>query len=117
MRKQAPNSPETNIFDLCLFASWSRRNHKLQLHNSGCSKHCLWENVKKSWGEYPAAELFERAFQNRKLALQEIIKHKGGNRFDIPHISKAKRAKLLPKTQPFLLPNAKRSFIYLKCTY
>ena len=32
------------------------------------------------------------------IALQMLIEHKGGNRFNIPHIGKDKREKLLPKT-------------------
>ena len=38
----------------------------------------------------------ERAWQNRKLVMQKIIEPKGGNRFNIPHITAAERAALLP---------------------
>ena len=97
VRKQPANSPETNIWDLCLFSSWGRRNHELQLHTGASNTYHLWNNIQTSWADYPPEKL-ERAFQTRKIALQMMIEHRGGNRFDIRHISKAKRAKLLPKT-------------------
>ena len=57
----------------------------------------LWENILSTWADYPSEKL-ERSFQTRKIALQMIIEHKGGNRFNIRHIGKAKREKLLPKS-------------------
>ena len=97
MRRQPSNSPETSIFDLCLFNSWGRRNHELQLHNDARTIYELWESIQATWANYPPEKL-ERSFQTRKIALQCIIERKGGNRFNIKHISKAKRDKLLPKT-------------------
>ena len=96
VRRQPPNSPETNVWDLCLFNSWGRRNHELQLHNDARTIYQLWKNILSTWADYPSEKL-ERAFQTRKIALQMMIEHRGGNRFDIRHISKVKRAKLLPK--------------------
>ena len=91
---QPPQSPETNVLDLCVFSSWARRNHKLQRHARAGDKWALWANMQRSWAEYPP-EKIERAFQNRKLALQKIIELKGGNRFQIPRVSPDVREKLL----------------------
>lgn len=91
---QPPQTPDVNVLDLCLFASWARRNHKFQRHARGGDKRDLWKNIQHSWSEYPA-DLIERAFQNRELALREIIRLDGGNKFNIPHVKPAVRAKLL----------------------
>ena len=97
MRGQPSNSPEASVFDLCLFSPWGRRNHELQLHNGSRTIYELWGNIQSTWASYPPEKL-ERSFQTRKNALQCMIGHKGGNRFNIKHISKAKRDKLLPRT-------------------
>ena len=67
------------------------------MHNEACSIYQLWENIQSAWAGCPPGKL-ERAIQARKIALQMMIEHKGGNRFNIRHIGKAKREKLLPKT-------------------
>ena len=40
------------------------------------------------------ADKIEKAFQNKSLVMQQIIKFKGGNRFNVPHTSAADRAAL-----------------------
>ena len=67
------------------------------MHNDACSIYQLWENIQSAWADYPSDKL-GRAFQTRKITLQMMIQHEGGNRFNIRHIGKAKREKLLPKT-------------------
>ena len=90
---QPPNSPDTNTLDLCLFRSWASRNHRLQKFCRAGDKPALDDNVRKSWADYPA-DLIEKAFQNKSLVMQQIIKFKGGNRFNVPHTSAADRAAL-----------------------
>ena len=80
---------------MCLFPSWGKRTHKLQKYARAGSKYDLWKNMQQSWKDYPA-EKIERAWQNRKLSMMEAIRLKGGNNYNIPHVTKAQRANLLP---------------------
>lgn len=94
VKLQPPQSPDVNVLDLCLFSSWARRNHKFQRHARAGDKRQLWTNIQRSWSEYPSDKI-ERSFQNRELALRKIVELNGGNRFNIPHVTAAKRASLL----------------------
>ena len=92
---QPSNSPETNTLDLSVFNSWCRRNHKLQKYAKHKGKEALMDNLEKSWAEYPA-EILERAFQNKCLVIDQIIKYKGGNYFRVPHVTEEAREKRCP---------------------
>ena len=92
---QPSNSPETNTLDLCVFNSWCRRNHKLQKFAKHKGKEVLMDNLEKSWAEYPA-EILERAWQNKCLVIDQIIKYNGGNYFRVPHVSEEAREKRCP---------------------
>jgi hypothetical protein len=41
-------------------------------------------------------QLIEKAWQDYTLNLHEIIKHDGGNEFEVPHTTPVERAKLVP---------------------
>ena len=59
----------------------------------------LVTNVQKTWVEYPQ-ESIERSFQNLSLVHRKVTEHKGGNHFEIPHLSAEERAQL-PGYQQF----------------
>lgn len=90
---QPANSPDTNTLDLCLFRSWASRNHRRQKFARAGDKPALDDNVRNSWAEYPADKI-EKAYQNKSLVLQQIMKFNGGNRFNVPHTSVADRTSL-----------------------
>lgn len=96
---QPPNSPETNVLDLCIFRSWARRNHKFQKHCRNTDIAALVANVNRSWDEYPS-DILERGFCNKSLALDCIIEMKGGNHFSIPHLTPEQRTARLPPLPP-----------------
>ena len=59
VRAKAPtvNRLTQSVFDLCLFSSWGRQTHELQLHNGTRTIYELWENIKSSWASYPPEKL------------------------------------------------------------
>ena len=90
---QSPKSPDMNVLDLYIVHSWARRNHKFQKFTAAGDIEGLVANVWKTWGEYPQ-ETIERAFQNLSLVYRKCIELKGGNHFEIPHLTPGERAKL-----------------------
>ena len=79
-----------------LSATFKSRGTVSRLPGSGRpTKEQLEKNVRQSFADYPV-HLIERAYQNLSLVCGEIIKHHGGNFFDVPHGIKEGERKKLP---------------------
>lgn len=93
---QPAKSPDTNVHDIGLFPSMSARSRPQQKHLGFFDVDALWKAVLDIWDQFDGATI-ERTWQDRTLNLREIIKHKGNNEFEVPHVSPAVRAALVPK--------------------
>jgi hypothetical protein len=93
---QPAKSPDTNVHDIGLFPSMSARSRPLQKHLGFFDVEALWKAVQDIWDQFDGATI-ERTWQDRTLNLREIIKHSGNNEFEVPHVSPAVRAALVPK--------------------
>lgn len=94
MEKQPARSPDCNILDLCIFRSWAARNHKLQKFCRANDLDALWANIQETWAGYPV-EVVKRSWINKSLILRGIKKAKGGNFFNVPHVSEEPRSQII----------------------
>lgn len=78
--QQEPNSPETNANGLAFFPSMSARVSKAR--SAGPEQ--LVKAVDKCFEDYDPATL-SAVFDSKTRVIEEIIKHKGNNHFDMPH--------------------------------
>lgn len=92
---QPARSPDTQVHDIAIFPSMSARSHRIQKHNSFFDKDALYEAVLDVWDNYDAPTI-ERAWQDRALLFDEIIRTNGDNEFEVPHVSKDERAARMP---------------------
>ena len=82
---QAAQSPDTNINDLCFFASIQSLQQKERTMNLGE----LVARVTRCYEEYDWRKL-NNAFLTLQCVLNEILICNGDNNYKLPHISKAK---------------------------
>ena len=73
--RQPPQSPDTNVLDLAVFPSLSRRVDKL--NRNRLSVDGLMKCVNKAWRDMPA-DVLRGAFASRKRVLAKIIEFRGG---------------------------------------
>ena len=81
---QAAQSPDTNINDLCFFASIQ----SLQQKERTQTIQDLIDRVQVCYQEYDWRKL-NNAFLTLQCVLNEILKDNGGNDYKLPHINKA----------------------------
>ena len=81
---QPPKSPDTNVLDLAVFPSLSKRVAKKNKYESLSDLDALWRNIQKAIQEYPADTL-ESAFDTKVEVLREIRVAKGANDYKLPH--------------------------------
>ena len=81
---QPSQSPDTNINDLAIFPSMSRRFNKLQKHESVSDFDRLAANAQKTWNDFPT-DVLAKAWATKTNELMAIIKANGGNDFKLPH--------------------------------
>lgn len=94
--QQPAQSPDLNIMDLCIFASWASRNHKLQKFCSASDTKDLWSNVEETFWQDLDVETINKSWQDFKYICREVVRLKGGNHWTPPHMSPAVRQQLLP---------------------
>lgn len=92
---QSAKSPDTNVHDIALFPALKHRSHPIQKHLRFYDVDGLWRGVQHVWEQFDT-NLIEKAWQDRTLNLHEIIMRDGGNEFEVPHVSAAQRALLVP---------------------
>ena len=73
----------------------SARSHRIQKHNSFYDKDALYDAVLDVWDNYDAPTI-ERAWQDRALLFDEIIRTNGDNEFEVSDVSKDERAARMP---------------------
>ena len=76
--------PDTNINDLAIFPSMSRRFNKLQKHEVVSDLDQLAANARQTWNNFPT-DVLTKAWSTKTNVLKAIIKAKGGNDFNLPH--------------------------------
>jgi hypothetical protein len=81
---QEAQSPCTNINDLAIFPSMSRRFNKKQKHENVHDKEQLAKNAMKTWREFPP-DVLTKAWATKTAVLVCIDEAKGGNDFKLPH--------------------------------
>ena len=84
---QPPKSPDTNLLDLAIFPSMSRRVAQLQ---KGCDigdKETLSKNVQKVVDSYPPDTLM-KAWETKRNVMQQIIIAGGANDYALPRSTK-----------------------------
>ena len=81
---QPAQSPCTNINDLAIFPSMSRRFQKKQKHEVINDLNKLAKNARKTWKEFPT-DVLTKAWKTKTNVLRAIVKAKGGNNFNLPH--------------------------------
>ena len=81
---QPAQSPDTNINDLAIFPSMSRRFNKLQKHEKVNDLNRLTGNAQQTWNDFPT-DVLTKAWTTKTNVLKSIIKAKGGNNFNLPH--------------------------------
>jgi hypothetical protein len=82
---QPPNSPDMNCLDLGFLASLQSLTHDTECK----SMDDLIENMLKKYVEYDST-LISRVFLTLQSCLIEVMKVRGGNRYKIPHMNKAR---------------------------
>ncbi|XP_062203760.1 uncharacterized protein LOC133905955 [Phragmites australis] len=80
---QPPNSPDLNVLDLGFFAALQSKHHK----ESPKSVEQLVSAVVKAYEEYPN-DNSNRVFLTQQSCMREIIRVKGSQKYDIPHMGK-----------------------------
>lgn len=80
---QPPNSPDTNILDLGLFAALQSLFQK----SSPRSLKDIVTKVVQAWDEYPVVRS-NRVFLTHQTCMREIMRLKGEHKYKIPHIGK-----------------------------
>jgi hypothetical protein len=81
---QPAQSPDTNINDLAIFPSMSRRFNKLQKHEVVSDLDRLAANARQTWDDFPT-DVLTKAWSTKTNVLKAIIKVKGRNNFKLPH--------------------------------
>lgn len=94
-KKQPTRSPDTNTNDLGLFRSLQSKSWKMK---RASNLDGLVENVQRVWDEY-SPDLLNRIWLSHQAVMDEILKDRGDNTFDLPHIGKDKiiRSTQLPR--------------------
>jgi hypothetical protein len=82
---QPPNSPNMNCLDLGFFASLQSLTYDTECRNMND----LIANVLKKFDEYDST-LIRRVFLTLQSCLIEVMKARGGNRYKIHHMNKAR---------------------------
>lgn len=80
---QPPNSPDCNILDLGWFASIQSMFHRKMPKTLPE----IIQKVQESLAEYPHQKL-NRIWLSHQACMREIIKHKGGQHYALPHLKK-----------------------------
>jgi hypothetical protein len=81
---QPAQSPDTNINDLAIFPSMSKRFNILQKHSVVNDLDRLAVNARKTWVDFPT-DVLTKAWSTKTNVLKAIVKAKGGNVFKLPH--------------------------------
>lgn len=97
--QQKPNSPDFNVLDLCF------RNSLQSLTDCRSPKNIreLVEGVEEEFENYEVDKLF-RSFVTLQAVMVEVMKNKGGNNYNLPHLHKDRRQ------------NEGRPIIFLSCS-
>jgi hypothetical protein len=85
LMNQPPNSPDMNCLDLGFFASLQSLTYDTECRNMDD----LIANVLKKFDEYDST-LIRRVILTLQSCLIKIMKARGGNRYKIPHMNKAR---------------------------
>jgi len=80
---QPPNSPDLNVLDLGFFAAIQTLFHKGSPNNV----EQIVEMIHKAFQEYPV-DRSNRIFLTQQSCMMEIMKHNGGQHYNIPHTKK-----------------------------
>ncbi len=81
---QPPQSPDTNVLDLCLFRSLSKRLASTRTNALEADLEGMMESLKKIWNALPADTL-DRAYKTKTRVLESIINLNGDNDYVLPH--------------------------------
>uniref|UniRef100_A0A8I6X937 Uncharacterized protein n=1 Tax=Hordeum vulgare subsp. vulgare TaxID=112509 RepID=A0A8I6X937_HORVV len=97
--QQPPNSPDFNVLDLCF------HNSLQSLTDCRSPKNIreLVEGVEEEFENYEVDKLF-RSFVTLQAVMVEVMKNKGGNNYNLPHLHKDRRQ------------NEGRPIIFLSCS-
>jgi len=80
---QPPNSPDLNVLDLGFFAAIQALFERGTPNNIDQ----IVAKVEKAFREYPV-DRANRIFLTQQGCMMEIMKHNGGQHYDIPHMKK-----------------------------
>ena len=94
LTQQPPNSPETNVWDLGLFAAVQAIQEECPSKNIDQ----LIQVVEQAWAEIPPLKV-NNVWLSLHVCMVEIMKAKGHNNYQLPHLKKAAqiRAGTLPR--------------------
>ena len=81
---QPANSPDCNIADLGFFVALQAKQNSMPFANN---KEERVQTVRQAWSEYPP-EKIDDVFCTYFAVLDEIIKDRGDNGYDMPHLKK-----------------------------
>ena len=84
---QPAKSPDTNVLDLAVFPSLSKRVSKLNKFGELADLDGLWNNIQKALDEYPP-EILDKAFDTKIAVMKAIKAANGANDFKLPHSKK-----------------------------
>jgi hypothetical protein len=82
--EQPAQSPDTNILDLGFFASLQTASWKIK--RAGTLDQLI-VNCQQAWNSYDPAVL-SRIWTSHQAVMDEILKVKGDNNYDLPHLGK-----------------------------
>lgn len=80
---QPSNSPDLNVLDLGFFAAIQALFHRGTPNNV----EQIVDRINKAFQEYPA-DRSNRIFITQQSCMLEILKHNGGQHYNIPHVKK-----------------------------
>lgn len=80
---QPPNSPDLNVLDLGFFAAIQALFEKGTPNNINQ----IVEKVEEAYMKYPV-DRANRVFLTQQSCMMEIMKHNGGQHYNIPHMKK-----------------------------
>jgi hypothetical protein len=81
---QPAQSPDTNINDLAIFPSMSKRFNKKQKHEVINDLDRIAANARQTWEDFPS-DVLTKAWATKTDVLKAIIDDKGGNDYKLPH--------------------------------
>ena len=84
IQEQPPNSPDFNVLDLAFFRSLQSLQWRLAFPNN---KEELLNRVMEAWENYPPPSI-DSAFHSLVLCIDESVKNRGCNVYEIPHTNK-----------------------------